>query len=247
MGLFSKKKEIRFEAITIERQRDVFRALEQRGWTQCSEPFQFDVEKVPEKIRKDALNMAKDLKADLLIETWDPIYRNKPHKGLFYSVWRPMTTEELNKKRLEAETMKRPDYSDSMGVVQAKAAAHVQAEQVDLDALQKVMEKEVAVQPEYTTGMLVRGDDVGLVSEEGSIKTIVADDPYKTIGRGADETIREKSEYVSGDGPVFDESMKLELGAPDTTDPTAQVDGMAMMLEAAGPDAPKKKEQPQQP
>ncbi len=31
MGLFGKKKEIRFEAITIERQRDVFRALEQRG------------------------------------------------------------------------------------------------------------------------------------------------------------------------------------------------------------------------
>jgi hypothetical protein len=244
MGIFGKKKEIRFEAITIERQRDVFRALEQRGWMLCSDPFQFDIEKPPEKLRKDALGMAKDLKAELLIETWDPIFKNKPHKGLSYSAWRPMTPEEMNKKRLEAEAVKRPNYSDSMGSVQAKPQVAVQADESDLEALQKVMEKEIAAQPEIVTGKLVKGDGIEILTDSEGIKTLSAEDPYKRAGRTAEEIIKEKP-GESSEGPLFEQSMKIELGEPDTRDPTAEVDGLAMMLAAAGPEAPKKKEPPE--
>jgi hypothetical protein len=245
MGLFGKKKEIRFEAITIDRQRDVFRALEQRGWKLCSEPFQIDLDKAPDKLRKDAMSMARDLNADLLIETWDPIFKNKPFRGLSYSAWRPMTPEEIKKKQMEAESAKRPNYSDSMGVVQAKRQEIVLAEQVDLEALQKVMEKEVPLQPEIVTGKLMRAEEVGLISDSGSIRPISAEDPYHRTNRSADEVIRESPSDQGGEGPVFEQSMKIELGEPDTTDPTASVDGMAMMLEAA-PLEPAKKKDPQQ-
>lgn len=240
MGLFGKKKDIRFESITIDRQHDVFRALENRGWTLCTEPFKFDIERSTEKIRKDALSMAKDLKAELLVETWDPIYHNKPYKGLSYAAWRPMTPDEVEKKRREAILKKRPDYSDSLGEakLQVKAQAPI-ATQEDMNALESMVVEEARSSEAGPSGQHPSLDD-GSFSSEGSIKTISADDPYHHRGDTARSILKEDPTISGGSGPLFEQSMEIQLGEPDTSDPTAEVDAMALMMDAAQPKEAKK-------
>jgi hypothetical protein len=242
MGIFGKKKEIRFESITIDRQTDVFRALENRGWTLCSEPFKFDLERATEKIRKDALNMAKDLKAELLVETWDPIYHNKPYKGLSYSAWRPMTQEEAQKKRADAMSMKRPDYSDSLGEAKLNEKPSMpQVSQEDMRAFESVVAQEMAEQA--NTPGVHPSREPGYTEPTETIKAISAEDPYHHRGESASSVLKDDNIISGGSGPLFEQSMHLELGAPDTTDPSGEVDAMALMMDAAEPEEKKKVEE----
>ena len=232
MGLFGKKKNIRFESITLDRQRDIFKALESRGWAQCSDAFSFDLDRPTEKLRKDAMAMARDLKADLLIETWDPIYHNRPYKGLSYSVWRPMTQEEINRKRMIAQAEKRPNYSDSLGTVQARPkAAETLIDERDIEAMESIMGpeslKSASTEPDE------REKGLSPAIEMGSIGVVSADDPYERRTEPPREVRKESMGEKSGSGPVFDEGLKLEFGIPEESDPTSEIDAMALMSDAA--------------
>ena len=233
MSLFGKKKNIRFESITLDRQRDIFKALESRGWTQCSEAFSFDLDRTTEKLRKDAMAMARDLKADLLIETWDPIYHNRPYKGLSYSVWRPMTQDEINKKRMLAQTEKRPNYSDSLGTIQARPkATETLIDEKDIEAMENIVDREVlASASTEPDGGSENGPSRAI--DMGSIEVVSADDPYKRRTEPPREVRKEAMGEKAGSGPVFDEEMKLEFGVPEESDPTSKIDAMALMAGAA--------------
>jgi len=247
MGLFGRKKEIRFESIVIDRQRDVFRALEQRGWTLCTDPFKFELEKTTDKLRKEAMSMAKDLKAELLVEVWDPIYHNRPHKGLMYAAWRQMTPDEVQMRRMEEASRKRPDYSDSLGTAQSRPSApQVEIAREDMEVLDSFANEEVDAGPQLQAGKVVQAGDVGLAVDDGSIKAVAVDDPYHHRGEAAERLVLGDA-LESSEGPLFEHTMQLELGTPDTSDPTEGVDAMALMMEAAsGPPTPRKAAEPRE-
>ena len=240
MGLFGKKKEIRFETITVERETEVFRALEARGWTLCTDPYQFDLQKSPEKLRKDAMKMAKELDAEIVVEVWDPIYMRMPWKGLKYAAWRRATPEEMQKRIMEK--MKRPDYSDSMG---------------DYDKLiQKFDQKQINVQQEEMKGLETQvtaaqpepeGETYGSAEEDMGMRTEHFDtvstlNPYDY--HGSTDTDLQKPEGGQPPvkkGPYFESSMELQIGTPDSSDPTEAIDPLAMMMDAAAAPEPVQK------
>ncbi|OYT46165.1 hypothetical protein B6U90_01755 [Thermoplasmatales archaeon ex4484_6] len=230
MGLFSKKPKPRFEAITIDREREVFRALEDRGWILCDEPFQIELQKPAEKLRKDALAIAKDLKGELIVEVFDPIFTNMPWRGLRYAVWRKATPMEIQERmRKKKQGHDRPDYKDTMGSIEDIARKldekKIKVSEEDLHALDSI------VQTEKTD---VKGDLDGktreeLMEAENAIKAISTFDPYEH--QGEEGTVPE----LEGSGPVFQQSIELETdeALKENNTEVKDIDAMAMMMEAA--------------
>ena len=261
MGLFGKKKEIRFESITIDREKEIYRGLEKKGWTMIQDTFQFNMDKPPEKIRKMAMKMAKDLKGELLVEVWDPIYQRHPYKGLTYSTWRKMTPEEILKKRIEEKKKKniRPDYTGSMGDASEmlRRESEERISQDDLKTLDEIIES----QHIHSSDMEVVGDESGIESGEGSsIKAISAFDPMDHQGEIRDDSEAEKEKETpnyesapeygrgeSGSGPVFEQKIKLET--MDDIDrnpkPGEDFDAMKMMAEASEKENEEQAEEPE--
>ncbi|MBN1389046.1 MAG: hypothetical protein JXA22_00205 [Candidatus Thermoplasmatota archaeon] len=233
MGLFGKKKEIRFETILIEREREVFRQLENKGWSLCTDPFQFDVQKTHDKLRKDAMKMAKELHAELLVEVWDPVYQHMHWKGLRYSAWRRATPEEMLER--QKKKMDRPDYSDTMGSLDNIAMKLEQKKlKVDRQELEQY-DSVLTAEPSQIEGE-VYGDseeDMGMVTEH--IDTVSTQNPYDIQGSTEDAALRSSTldHEAASQGPVFDGEMKLETGDPDSSDLTGEIDPLALMMEAA--------------
>ncbi|MGA1848164.1 MAG: hypothetical protein ACMUHB_02385 [Thermoplasmatota archaeon] len=248
MKLFGKKKEIRFETITIDRERDVFRALEKRGWTLCSDPFQFDIQKSHEKLRKDAMKMARELDAELLVEVWDPIYQRMHWKGLKYSAWRKATPQELM-ERQKVQTG-RPDYSDSFAsydtIAQKLEQKKIHISQEEVRSYDSVLQAE-----NVDDGGEVYGnsdEDMGMRTEH--IETMSSFNPYDHQGESQDDLqSRTIDKEAASKGPMFESDMQLETGAPDVSDPTRDIDPLAMMMDAAGeePATPVQQSGPQVP
>ncbi|MFW3146188.1 MAG: hypothetical protein ACMUIE_05200 [Thermoplasmatota archaeon] len=236
MGLFGKKKQIRFESILVDQETDVFSKLEQRGWILCTDPFQFDINKSHEKLRKDAMNMAKDLHAELLVEVWDPIFQRMHWRGLKYAAWRRATPAEMMERQKKEEMKKRPDYHDSMGDYER---IHQQIDKKKLQVAQEdiaAFAKDVDQQDIKTEGEVYGSseEDMGMRSEH--LEVYKAYDPYDHQGE-SDEGLRKKQHIDSeaaDKGPMFDSSMKLETGDPSSEDPTKEIDPLALMMEAAG-------------
>lgn len=248
MNLFGKKKEFRFESITIDRQREVFRGLEDRGWILCQDTFQFDMEKPPDKIRKMAMKQGKDLKCELLIEIWDPIYQAKPWKGLSYGAFRKMTSDEIIRRQVERK--KRPNYDHAMGDVSdmLPSRPQIQVNPEDLKALESIVEKEHI----HADGMGVvsRGVDKDMGPTD-SIKAVAVLDPLDHQGEMGADLVKEPAKkedsgprYESAPNftqgapisqPLFDSSMKIETldEVLDKTDLIKEVDPLAMMIDAA--------------
>ncbi|MFO8051302.1 MAG: hypothetical protein R6V01_06345 [Thermoplasmatota archaeon] len=232
MGLFGKKKKVRFETITVERERDVFNALEQRGYVLCTDPFQFDMERSHQKLRKDALSMAKDLDAELLVEVWDPIFQHMHWKGLKYAAWRKATPKELEEKRREKEKAERPDYSDSMGsyddLQRRIDEKQLKVAQEDLRYFDSSVQKEEGQEVSERGGS---EDEIGMTSEQ--METISSYNPYDHQGEDQDiygEAHIDKE--AAQTGPVFEKNMELDLEAVDTKDPTEDIDPLSMMTES---------------
>jgi len=245
MSLFGKKKEIRFETILVDRERDVFRQLESRGWTLCTDPFQFDVQKSHEKLRKDALKMARELHAELLVEVWDPIYQHMHWKGLKYSAWRRATREEMIER--QKKKTDRPDYSDSMGSLENIARRLEEKKlRVDTDELHSY-DSVLTAEPNQLEGEIYGGaeDDMGMVTEH--FETISSYNPYDHQGQSASDLSKDPvlDGEAAGQGPVFDAGMTLETGAPDSSDPTKEIDPLAMMMQEAPEQAVQQQPAPQ--
>ncbi|MGA1792696.1 MAG: hypothetical protein ACMUHM_01985 [Thermoplasmatota archaeon] len=233
MSLFGKKKEIRFETILIDREREVFRQLESRGWALCTDPFQFDVQKSHEKLRKDALKMAKELHAELLVEVWDPIYQHMHWKGLRYSAWRRATREEMMER--QKKKTDRPDYSDSMGSMEDIARRLEQKKlRVDTEELHQY-DSVLTADPTQMEGEVYGNaeEDMGMVTEH--FETISSYNPYDHQGQSASELSKKSlvDNEAASQGPMFDSGMTLETGVPETSDPTKEIDPLALMMEAA--------------
>ncbi|MGA1819875.1 MAG: hypothetical protein ACMUHU_02580 [Thermoplasmatota archaeon] len=233
MSLFGKKKEIRFETILIDRERDVFRQLESRGWTLCTDPFQFDVQKSHEKLRKDALKMARELHAELLVEVWDPIYQHMHWKGLKYSAWRRATREEMMER--QKKKTGRPDYSDSMGSMEEIARKLEQKKlRVDTEELHQY-DSVLTTDPTQMEGEVYGNaeEDMGMVTEH--FETFSSQNPYDHQGRSASDLEKRSllDSEAASQGPMFDGGMTLETGAPDSSDPTKEIDPLALMMDAA--------------
>lgn len=235
MSLFGKKKHIRFETITIDRERDVFRALETKGWTLCSDPFQFDVQKTHEKLRKDALKMAHELDAELLVEVWDPVYQHMHWKGLKYSAWRRATNEEIIERMRKKKDSERPDYSDSMGSYETiaqkleKKKIHVSEEELhQYDSVLKVEEQQMEGEVYGNSN-----EDMGMVTEH--FDTVSSLNPYDHQGERQADIRKDKNidEAAANKGPVFDESQKLQLGEETIQEEKKEIDPLALMMEAA--------------
>jgi hypothetical protein len=255
--LFGKKKEIRFETITIDRERDVFRALEKRGWTLCSDPFQFDVQKSHEKLRKDAMKMARELEAELLVEVWDPIYQRMHWKGLKYSAWRKATPQEL----MERQKVKtdRPDYSDSFSsydtIAQKLDQKHIHISQEEVMSYDSVLKAENV----EDTGEVYGNSDEDMGMRTEHIETMSSFNPYDHQGESQDDYQAQTiDKEAASQGPMFDNEMQLETGAPEVSDPTKDIDPLALMMDAAGqepaqpiptpePQVPQVAQQPQPP
>jgi hypothetical protein len=229
MGLFSKKPKIRFETITVEREREVFRALEGRGWILCDEPFQFDVKKPPEKLRKDAKSVAKDLNGELIVEIYDPIYQSMPWKGLRYAVWRKATQDEMVERIKKQQEKARPNYKDTMGSyedIQKKLdQKKIVVTEEDLHALDSVVS---------TQNIDVKGDLDGKTKEElreasEAIQAISTFNPYDHQGEEGHEMDGE----LGPSGPVFQESIQLQSDMPEDRELPSDIDAMSMMQEAA--------------
>ncbi|MGA1872650.1 MAG: hypothetical protein ACMUHY_03170 [Thermoplasmatota archaeon] len=236
MSLFGKKKEIRFETILIDRERDVFRMLENRGWALCTDPFQFDVQKSHEKLRKDAMKMARELHAELLVEVWDPIYQHMHWKGLKYSAWRRATQQELLER--QKKKVGRPDYSDSMGSLENIALKleqkKLKVDQEELHQYDSVLTTDASQMEGEVYGN--SDEDMGMVTEH--FETYSSLDPYDHQGKSASETTKRSmvDREAASQGPMFESGMVLETGVPDTNDPTKEIDPLALMMEAAVPD-----------
>lgn len=250
MGLFGKKKDIRFETITVEREKSIFKGLEKKGWTMIQDTFQFDMDKPPEKLRKMALKMARDLKGELLVEVWDPIHERHPYRGLTYSAWRKMTPDELMRKKIEERKKKkvRPDYSSSMGDASEmlRREKEERFSEDDLKAIDEIVESEHI----HSSDMEVVGEASKLESDESSsIKAISSFDPMDHQGEvteddlDAVDTSAKEPKYESapdygkgesGSGPVFQSSIKLETveDMGDRPETREDFDAMEMMKEA---------------
>jgi len=233
VSLFGKKKEIRFETILVDREREVFRQLESRGWALCTDPFQFDVQKSHEKLRKDALKMARELHAELLVEVWDPIYQHMHWKGLKYSAWRRATREELMER--QKKKIDRPDYSDSMGSLENIERKLEQKKlMVDTDELHSY-DSVLTAEPNQMEGEIYGGaeEDMGMVTEH--FETVSSYNPYDHQGQSASELSPKPilDSEAAGQGPVFESGMTLETGAPDSSDPTKEIDPLELMMQAA--------------
>jgi len=246
--LFGKKKEIRFETITIDRERDVFRALEKRGWTLCSDPFQFDIQKSHEKLRKDALKMARELDAELLVEVWDPIFQRMHWKGLKYSAWRKATPQELI-ERQKAQSS-RPDYSDSFAsydaITRKLDQKQIRVSQEEIRSYDSVLKAENV--EDYGEGYGNSEEEMGMRSEK--IETMSSFNPYDHQGESNDDGEGDTVDREAASrGPMFDSEMQLEMGAPEVSDPTGTIDPLALMMDAAGeePAQPVPRTEPQVP
>jgi hypothetical protein len=237
MSLFGKKKQIRFETITVDRERDVFRALENKGWTLCTDPFQFDVQKSHDKLRKDAMKMAHEMHAELLVEVWDPIYQHMHWKGLKYSAWRRATNEEIIERMRKKQERDRPDYSDSLGsyetIAQKLEQKKIHVSEEDLhqyDSVLKVDEQQMVGE--------VYGDsneDMGMVTEH--FDTVSSLNPYDHQGERQSDIRKDRNidHQAASQGPVFDESQKLELEEGPIVEEKKEIDPLALMMEAAPP------------
>jgi hypothetical protein len=223
MGLFSKKPKVRFETITIDRETEVFRALENKGWILCDDPFQFDLHKPPEKLRRDAMSVAKDLRGELIVEIYDPIYVNMPWKGLRYAVWRRATPDEIRDRIAKQQAKARPNYKDTMG---SYDDIHRQLDQKRIHISEEDLHALDDIKVDDDSGL--SGDSGGKQSEElrmanEAIKAISSFDPYEHQGEYADEEAESK-------GPVFEERIELQADVPDATDPSEDIDAMDMMM-----------------
>jgi hypothetical protein len=238
MGLFSKKKKVRFETILVERERDVFSALKQKGYTLCTDPFQFDAQKSHQKLRKDAMSMAKDMHAELLVEVWDPIFNHMHWKGLKYAAWRKATPAEVEEKRKKQVQADRPDYSDSMGSyeeIQKKIdEKQLKIAQDDL----RSFEESVKIENVELEGEVYGGseEEIGMVSE--SLETMSSFNPYDHQGESQDDFQKDQhiDQAAAKAGPVFDNNMQLEFKEVETVDPMKSIDPILMMMDAAGPE-----------
>lgn len=241
MGLFGKKKEIRFETILIDREREVFRQLENRGWALCTDPFQFDVQKSHEKLRKDAMKMARELHAELLVEVWDPIYQHMHWKGLRFSAWRRATPEELLER--QRNKLNRPDYSDTMGslenIAQRLDQKTLKVDQEELHQYDSVLTSDISEVGGEAYGS--SEEDMGMVTEH--LDTVSSLNPYDYQGSTDDDTIKGSTidREAARSSPVFDGEMQLQTGEPDSSDPTKEIDPLALMMQAA----PEQERQPQ--
>lgn len=247
MSLFGKKKDLRFESITVDRQSEIFRGLEQRGWTMIQDTFQFDLEKPPEKIRKMAVRMAKDMKAELLVEVWDPIYMKRPFRGLTYAAFRKMTPEEINRKKIEEMRKKkqeRPRYgsmNDPSKMIRQQAPS---ISEEDLKALEQIMEEE-HISPEE---LIVKAEEKGEYDRSTSIKALSAKDPLDRQGQYEEDELDKEAEDYSGpryksapeytqgestEGPVFEKSMEIKtIDDIETADIGEDFDAMSVMIDA---------------
>lgn len=222
MGLFNKKPKIRFETITIDRESEVFRALENKGWILCDDPFQFDVHKSSEKLRKDAMSVAKEVKGELIVEIYDPIYVNMPWKGLRYAVWKRATPEQIRERLAKQQAKLRPNYKDTMGsyedIARKLDQKKIHVSEDDLHALDNFVAPGSSDQ---------KGDPGGRISEElqianEAIQGISTFDPYEHQGEMVDNT-------AASTGPVFQESIELVSEVPVSEDITDKVDALDMM------------------
>ncbi len=250
MKFFSKNK-IRFETITVERRSVVFRALEGRGWTLITDPYQIDMDKTPEKLRKIAMKNARELHGELVVETWDPLYLRQPYKGLTYSAWRQMTPEEINQKKMEREKENtgRPDYSDTMGTLEDLSRKILEKPKVQISTEDMKTINEMSMESQFSeaAGMVYGSKDKDMEMVTANIETISVDDPYDHYGGRGRDLIKESTSSAPGTtagdgnlpgvrsagGPVFDESKKLELGTAPMQDELKEVDPLAMMMAAA--------------
>lgn len=224
MGLFGIKKEMRFETIVIDREKEVFRALEERGWSLCTDPFQFDEQKPAERIRKDAMKTGRDLKAELMVEIYDPLYARTPCKALKYAAWRKATPEEM-RVRL-ANKMVRPSYADTMGSYDEIESRLDQKRILVSTEEMKVMDTVVKQEDVKLEGEVYGGayEDMGMKKE--NIEAVRAQSPFEQQG-SVIET------HASHKGPVFESEIHIETGVPDSADPTKDIDPLVMMMEAA--------------
>ncbi len=250
MKLFNKSK-IRFETITIERRNDVFRALENRGWTLITDPYQIDMDRTPEKLRKLAMKSARELHGELVVETWDPLHLRQPYKGLTYSVWRQMTPQEIQQKKVEREkeNIGRPDYSDTMGSLEDLSRKILEKPRVQISTEDLNTIDEMAKESQFSVaaGMVYGTKDKDMEMVSASIETISVQNPYDHFGGRGRDLIKGSSSSAPGTtagdgnlpgvrtvgGPVFDESKKLDLGAAPKQDTLKEVDPLAMMMAAA--------------
>ena len=227
MGLFSRKPKIRFETITVERERDVFRALEKQGYILCDDPFQFDAQKSAEKLRKDARSIAKELNGELIVEIYDPIYHTMPWKGLRYAVWRNATREELVKRAQDQQAKTRPNYKDTMGsyddIARKLDEKKIHVSEEDLRSLDVVMTNEQIDTKGDMDGKLL--DE--LKKADSAIQAITTFNPYDHQGEMGHEMDEQPT------GPVFEKSMD-ELSEPlPSSEPTPEVDAISLMQSAA--------------
>ena len=249
MGIFNKTK-IRFETITVERRSIVFRALEGRGWTLITDPYQIDMDKTPEKLRKIAMKNARELHGELVVETWDPLYLRQPYKGLTYSAWRQMTPEEISQKKVEREKENtgRPDYSDTMGTLEDLSRKMLEKPKVQISTEDMKTIDEMAKDSEFSVaaGVVYGSKDTDMKMVSANIETVSVENPYDHFGERGRDLIKSTSSapgttvgdgnlpgVQSGGGPVFDESKKLELGVASIQDDLKEVDPLAMMMAAA--------------
>ena len=227
MGLFSHKPKIRFETITIDRELEVFRKLEASGYILCEDPFQFDLKKAPEKIRKDAMSMAKDLHGELIVEIFDPIFQTMPWKGLRYAVWRRATPMEIQERIKKRQEKIRPNYKDTMGsyddIARKLDQKKIHVSEEDLHALDSV----VSDQDGASQGDLDTKTRDELREASDAIEAISTFNPYDHQGEEGHEMDQKQR------GPVFQQSIELQADPTDSEDITDNVDAMSMMQEAA--------------
>lgn len=227
LGLFNRKPKIRFETITIDRELEVFRKLEASGYVLCEDPFQFDIKKPAEKLRKDAMSMAKDLHGELIVEIFDPIYQTMPWKGLRYAVWRKATPMEIQERIKKQQEKHRPNYKDTMGsydeIARQLDRKKIQVSEDDLHALDSVVSSNT-----HPTEREIDGKTKEELEEASeAIKAISTFNPYDHQG----EEGHEMDEPAGG--PVFEQSIQLETDVVESEDITEDVDAMSMMQDAA--------------
>jgi len=227
MGLFNRKPKIRFETITIDRELEVFRKLESGGYILCEDPFQFDIHKPAEKIRKDAMSMAKDLHGELIVEIFDPVFSTMPWKGLRYAVWRKATPIEVQERIKREQNKHRPNYKDTMGsyddIARKLDQKKIHVTEEDLHALDNV----VSTQDGSSSGDLDGKTKEELKMASQAIEAISTFNPYDHQG--------EEGHEMDGraGGPVFEQSIELLPDVPKSEDISGNVDAMSMMQEAA--------------
>ena len=263
MKLFNKTK-IRFETITIERRNEVFRALENRGWTLITDPYQIDMDKTPEKLRKISMKNAKELHGELVVETWDPIHLRQPFKGLTYSVWRQMTPAEIQQKKVEREKERsgRPDYSDTMGSLEDLSRKMLEKPKVEIHSedMQAIDDMARETRMGEIGGKAYGEMDAEMVMVRADFDTVSVENPYDNFGKTGRDLVKGSSSSAPGtlagdgslpgvrstDGPVFDNSMKLDIGGY-VEEKVKEVDPLAMMMAAADEAPPSPPPQPEVP